>query len=117
MPLPIESRQFLEKYLEQRQPNLEEPLFVTRYNTRLKTLDVYRSCQRLLKQALAFLPDEEKFEFTPHKLRHTFLKKVTDKHGVHFAQEVSGNISIKEVFRYAKPSGDEIQDAIENMFE
>ena len=116
VPLPIESRQFLDQYLEQRRPEPEEPLFVSRYNTQLKTLDVYRSCQRLLKQALAFLPDEEKFEFTPHKLRHTFLKKVTDKHGVHFAQEVSGNVSIKEIFRYAKPSDDEIQTTIEELF-
>lgn len=117
VPLPIESRQFLEQYLKQRQPELEEPLFVTRYDTRLKTLDVYRSCQRVLKQALAFLPDEEKFEFTPHKLRHTYLKRVTDKHGVHFAQEVSGNVSIKEIFRYAKPSEDEMQETIEHLFD
>ena len=34
---------------------------------------------------MAFLPEHEKFEFTPHQLRHIFLKKVTDKHGVHFA--------------------------------
>ncbi|QDP73537.1 tyrosine-type recombinase/integrase [Legionella israelensis] len=116
VPLPIESRQFLEAYLEKRQPEAEEPLFVTRYNTRFKTLDVYRSCQRLVKQAMVFLPDEEKFHFTPHKLRHTFLKKVTDKHGVHFAQEVSGNVSIKEIFRYAKPSEDEMQTKIEDLF-
>ena len=117
VPLPIESRQFLEQYLEQRKPEPDEPLFVNRYNARLKTLDVYRTCQRLVKQALAFLPDEDKFVFTPHMLRHTFLKKVTDKHGVHFAQEVSGNVSIKEIFRYSKPSEDEMQDTIENLFE
>lgn len=117
VPLPIVSRQFLEQYLAQRQAEQDEPLFITRYNTRLKTLDVYRSCQRLLKQALAFLPDEEKFEFTPHKLRHTFLKRVTDKQGVHFAQELSGNVSIKEIFRYAKPSEDEKQRTIETLFE
>lgn len=86
------------------------------YNTRLKTLDVYRTCQRLVKQALAFLPDEEKFDFTPHMLRHTFLKRVTDKYGIHFAQEVSGNVSIKEIFRYAKPSEDEMQENIEKIF-
>ncbi|HBD9439196.1 TPA: tyrosine-type recombinase/integrase [Legionella pneumophila] len=116
VPLPIESRQFIEQYLEQRKAGTDEPLFITRYNTRLKTLDVYRSCQRLLKQALAFLPDEDRFEFTPHKLRHTFLKRVTDKHGVHFAQEVSGNVSIKEIFRYAKPSEEELQKTIESLF-
>jgi integrase/recombinase XerD len=49
-------------------------------------------------------------------LRHTFLKKVTDKHGVHFSQEISDNVSIKEIFRYAKPSEDVMQEAIENLF-
>ncbi len=117
IPLPQESREYLEQYLETRSPDENAPLFITRYGTRLQTLDVYRISQRVLKQALAFLPEQEKFEFTPHKLRHTFLKKVTDKHGVHFAQELSGNVSIKEIFRYAKPSQDEIQSTIEELFE
>jgi integrase/recombinase XerD len=117
IPLPQESREYLEHYLGKRNHQEDEPLFITRYGTRLQTLDVYRICQRVLKQALAFLPDHEKFEFTPHKLRHTFLKKVTDKHGVHFAQELSGNVSIKEIFRYAKPSQDEMQSTIEELFE
>lgn len=117
IPLPQESRAYLDQYLEQRTSEEHEPLFITRYGSRLQTLDVYRICQRVLKQALVFLPESEKFEFTPHKLRHTFLKKVTDKHGVHFAQELSGNVSIKEIFRYAKPSQDEMQTTIEKLFE
>lgn len=116
IPLPQESRVYLDQYLEKRVAQEDAPLFITRYGTRLQTLDVYRICQRVLKQALAFLPEQEKFEFTPHKLRHTFLKKVTDKHGVHFAQELSGNVSIKEIFRYAKPSQDEMQETIEALF-
>lgn len=116
IPLPQESREYLDCYLEKRNATEHEPLFITRYGTRLQTLDVYRICQRVLKQAVAFLPEYEKFAFTPHQLRHTFLKKVTDKHGVHFAQELSGNVSIKEIFRYAKPSQDEMQDTIENLF-
>jgi len=117
IPLPQESREYLDKYLEKRVAENDEPLFVTRYGTRLQTLDVYRICQRVLKQALAQLQEHEKFEFTPHKLRHTFLKKVTDKHGVHFAQELSGNVSIKEIFRYAKPSQEEMQSTIEELFD
>ena len=117
IPLPQDSREYLEHYLGKRNHQEDEPLFITRYGTRLQTLDVYRICQRVLKQAFAFLPDHEKFEFTPHKLRHTFLKKVTDKHGVHFAQELSGNVSIKEIFRYAKPSQDEMQSTIEELFD
>lgn len=116
IPLPQEGRVYLDEYLAIRNPEPQEPLFITRYSTRLKTLDVYRICQRVLKQALAFLPEQEKFVFTPHMLRHTFLKKVTDKHGVHFAQEISGNVSIKEIFRYAKPSQSEIQQTIEGLF-
>ncbi|MDP3267638.1 MAG: tyrosine-type recombinase/integrase [Legionella sp.] len=107
---------FLDQYLEHREAQEGEPLFITRYGTRLQKLDVYRICQRVLKQALAFLPEHEKFEFTPHQLRHTFLKKVTDKHGVHFAQELTGNVSIKEIFRYAKPIPDEVQITIEELF-
>jgi integrase/recombinase XerD len=116
IPLPQESREYLDKYLESRVAEADEPLFITRYGTRLQTLDVYRICQRVLKQALAFLPEHERFKFHPHKLRHTFLKKVTDKHGVHFAQELSGNVSIKEIFRYAKPSQEEMQETIEELF-
>lgn len=50
----------MDKYLDSRAPETYEPLFVTRYNTRLKTLDVYRICQRVLKQTLAHLPEHEK---------------------------------------------------------
>ncbi|KTD13730.1 hypothetical protein Lgra_0865 [Legionella gratiana] len=75
IPLPQESREYLDHYLEKREAEEGEPLFITRYGTRLQTLDVCRICQRVLKQALAFLPEHEKFEFTPHQLRHTFLKR------------------------------------------
>lgn len=117
VPLPQEAREFIEQYLTKREAQFNESLFTNRYGKRLKELDVYCICQRVLKQALAFLPDGKKFQFTPHKLRHTFLKMVTDKHGVHFAHEISGNVSVKEIFRYTKPSSAEIQDTIEQLFE
>lgn len=117
IPLSQEAREHLDNYLKARTVEPDEPLFMNRAGNRVNTRNIYRICQRVLKQVLALLPEHEKFEFTPHKLRHTFLKKVTDKHGVHFAQEMSGNVSIKEIFRYAKPSQDEMQTTIEKLFE
>lgn len=73
--LPKESREFLNKYLDSRNAQLDEPLFLSRYDNRLIEQAIYRNCQRLLKQALVFLPEGERFHFTPHKLRHTFFKK------------------------------------------
>jgi len=40
---------------------------------------------------------------------------VTDKHDVHFKQELSGNVSNKEISRYAKPSLDDMQATIEEL--
>lgn len=118
VPLPQEARDFLDRYLATRpQAQAREPLFISRYSNRLQEQDVRRICLRLLNQAQAFLSDDEKFRFTPHMLRHTFLKKVTDKHGVHFAQQMSGNISIKEIFRYAKPSQAEVDQTVEELFQ
>ena len=116
VPLPQEAREFLDKYLSIRNAQPDEPLFISRYGNRLATQDVYRICQRLLQQASTYLKDEEKFHFTPHKLRHTFLKRVADKHGIHFAQQMSGNVSIKEVFRYVKPGQSEIDQTVEELF-
>ena len=117
IPLPQEAREHLDTYLNTRNAAPDEPLFVNRAGNRINTRNIFRICERVLKQVTALIHEEERFEFTPHKLRHTFLKKVTDKHGVHFAQELSGNVSIKAIFRYAKPSQEEMQSTIEELFE
>jgi len=116
VPLPSDAREFLEAYLNERQPKPDDPLFINRYGKRITTQDVQRICNRILRQACVNLEEGGKFHFTPHKLRHTFLKKAADKHGLHFAHEASGNVSIKEIFRYAKPSQDEIDEAVEKLF-
>ncbi|MDI9818067.1 MULTISPECIES: hypothetical protein [unclassified Legionella] len=68
-----------------------------------------------MKQVSALASGNEQFEFAPHKLGHTFLKKVTDKHGVHFAQELSGSVLLRRFF--GMPSQDEMQETIEELFE
>lgn len=117
VPLPQEARDFLDHYLEKRQAQPDEPLFTNRYGKQLKELDVYRICQRVLKQALAYLPEDEKFQFTPHKLRHTFLKRAADKHGIHYCFKASGNVSAKTIFNYTQPSQNELDEAVEALFD
>ena len=75
-----------------------------------------RICERILRQACAQLTPEERFHLTPHRRRHTFLKRAADKHGIHYAQTMSGNVSIREVFRYTKPSIEEIERAAEEVY-
>jgi hypothetical protein len=48
-------------------------------------------------QANAYLSTNEKIKLTPHMLRHSFLKRVADKHGLYVAQNLNGNVSIKEI--------------------
>ncbi|MCE7929366.1 MAG: site-specific integrase, partial [Chloroflexi bacterium CFX7] len=70
----------------------------------------------ICRQANAHVPEAERIHLTPHMLRHTFLKRVADKHGVHVAQRMSGNVSIREIFRYTKPSEEEMQRTAEELF-
>lgn len=55
--MPQESREYLDSYLEKRKAFDDEPLFITRYGTRLQTLDVYRICQ--YKDELFVLSENE----------------------------------------------------------
>lgn len=116
VPVPQEAREWLERYLQARNAQPEEPLFLNRYGERLTEKAVYRICQRVLKQALAYVPEQEKFHFTPHKLRHTFLKRAADKHGIHYCFKASGNVSARTIFNYTQPSQEELDDAVEQLF-
>jgi len=113
-----EARQYLEKYIAERFPDGKEqqdaPMFLSKYGNRLSTHDVIRICHRISNQAYA--QEENKLRLNPHMLRHSFLKRVADKHGVHVAQKMSGNISMSEIFRYTKPSQEEIDNSVEELF-
>ena len=88
----------------------DEPLCKTRGGHRLHRIDVANICKHLS------LITPDRIKLTPHMLRHTFLKRVTVKHGVHIAQKLSGNVSIREIFRYAKPSEEESLSLVEKLY-
>jgi integrase/recombinase XerD len=45
----------------------------------------------------------------------SFYKRVAEKHGLHVAQNLSGNVSIKEIFRYTKPDSNQKHDMVQNL--
>lgn len=110
IPIPKEATIYLDRYLLHENRADGDPLFKTRGQNRLNRKDVANICHRLS----TLTPD--RIKLSPHMLRHTFLKRVTDKHGVHIAQKLSGNVSVREIFRYAKPSEEESAGLVEALF-
>ena len=117
VPLPAELRDLLDEYLKTRK-NLQnlDPLITSKHGNRISTRDIARICERIAKQATVQFSQNEQIKLSPHTLRHTFLKRVADKHGVHAAQDLSVNISMREIFRYTKPNYEEKHNVVEALY-
>lgn len=92
------------------------PLFTSRAGVRLARQHVDRLLKQLAAQANSRLPTGEQIRLSPHVLRHTFLRKVTEKHGVEFAMEAAGHASSKYIWRYVRPSEEQKEAALEDLF-
>jgi integrase len=63
----------------------------------------------------AHLPKGEKMDVSPHVLRHTFLRKLAETKGVHYAREASGHQSDRYIWRYVKPDQQTLTDAVDAL--
>ena len=63
----------------------------------------------------AHLPEREKIDVSPHVLRHTFLRKLAETKGVHYAREASGHQSDRYIWRYVKPDQQTLADAVDAL--
>lgn len=102
VPLPVEARLQLSQYLEARDDD-SSALFLSNYQRRISV----RSVQRILA----------KFGIHPHQLRHTYCRELVGA-GVDIATvaELAGHADINVTRRYAKPSAEELEKAIEKAF-
>ena len=71
--------------------------------------------ERMAAQVNGRLSDEEKIAVSPHVLRHTFLRKLAETKGVHYAREASGHQSDRYIWRYVKPDQQTLADAIDEL--
>ena len=113
--LPTEAREALDRYLELRGGN-PGPLLCSRSGQRLERQHVDRLVKQIAAQANAHLRHDQRIQLSAHILRHTFLRKVAEKRGVHVAMEVAGHTSSKYIWRYVKPSEAEKEKALEGLF-
>lgn len=102
VPLPAEARHHIRRYLDSRQDD-NPALFLSNYRSRMTV----RSVQRVLA----------KYGANPHALRHTYCRRLV-KSGVDIATvaEVAGHADVNVTRRYAAPSPDEIEKAVEGAF-
>ena len=91
------------------------PLFLTRTGRRLSRREAATIIRRIAAQANAQRPEEEWIDVSPHVLRHTFLRKLAETKGVHYAKEASGHQSDRYIWRYVQPDPHTLADAIDAL--
>jgi integrase/recombinase XerD len=113
--LPHDAREALDAYLDVRGRD-GGPLFISRAGSRLQRQNVHATLQALANQANAQRPEGERIRLSAHVLRHTMLRKATEKHGVHYAIELAGHTSSQYIWRYVKPTDEQRERAMEELF-
>src|SRR5262249_10536200 len=114
VPVHRDARQVLDAWLAERQ-DTSPPLFITRTGRRMSRREAAEAVRRIAAQANGRLPAEEKIDVSPHVLRHTFLRKLAETKGVHYAREASGHQSDRYIWRYVKPDQQTLADAIDEL--
>jgi integrase/recombinase XerD len=114
--LPQDARDALGAYLAEQRGLLKGAVFLSRSGTRLARQHVHAALRALANQANAQFPADEKIRLSAHVLRHTFLRKVAGKSGVHHAMEVAGHTSSQYIWRYIRPTDEQREAALEGLF-
>src|SRR5262249_29643188 len=114
VPLHRDARQVLDAWLDARQDDAP-PLFITRTGRRMSRSEAAEAIRRIAAQTNGRLSAEEKIEVSPHVLRHTFLRKLAETKGVHYAREASGHRSDRYRWRYVKPDQQTLAEAVDEL--
>jgi integrase/recombinase XerD len=114
VPVQREARQVLETWLAQHEDQAT-PLFPTRTGRRMSRGEAAEAIQRIAAQANGRLSAAEKIAVSPHVLRHTFLRKLAETNGVHYAREASGHLSDRYIWRYVKPDQQTLAEAVDAL--
>ncbi|KAA3644525.1 MAG: hypothetical protein DWQ07_13985 [Chloroflexi bacterium] len=107
VPLSVEVRQALSAWLAERGDS-PGALFTSQKGKRISSRAVQAQFSEMARRAGVE-------DATPHSLRHTFIKRVADGHGVHRAQKLGRHADAKQTMRYAQPGRQELLAAVEGL--
>jgi integrase/recombinase XerD len=114
VPVQREARKVLDEWLASHEDKAT-PIFITSKGRRMSRREAAASIRRIATQANGRLSNEEKIEVSPHVLRHTFLRKLAETKGVHYAREASGHQSDRYIWRYVKPDQQTLAEAVDEL--
>lgn len=109
-------REALREYLAERPEAPDSTLFVSRNRHKpLRARDVQRIVQRGARVALL----DDDLTITPHILRHSYASRFIAKNPGEIAtlQMQLGHRSLRSTWRYMHPTGAEVQEMVENLWE
>ena len=117
IPLSKDTCEALADYLSEERPKGPGPLFQSRAGKPLAQQDVDYILRSIAAQANSRLSASEHIQVSPHVLRHTALRKWANTKGIRFAQKIAGHSSERYIWRYVTPSEDEVQDAVDDLWQ
>lgn len=115
--VPQDAREAIDYYLDEVRGDEQGELFLSKSGKPLAIQNVADALKRIAKQACAKLSDEDSFTLSPHVLRHTALRKMAEKKGIRFAQKMAGHASSKYIWRYIQPGSEEMEEAVEGLYD
>ncbi len=115
--IPQDVREILDDYITKIRGKAPGPLFQSKTGRRLAPQNIGDALNRIGKLANSRLGPNEQIHLHPHVLRHTALRKMAEKKGIRFAQQMAGHASTKYIWRYIKPSSSEMEQALENLYD
>jgi integrase/recombinase XerD len=91
------------------------PSVITRTGRRFSRHEAAASIRRVASRPTRGGQKRKKGDVSPHVLRHTFLRKLAEIKGVHYAREASGHQSDRYLWRYVKPDQQTLADTIDEL--
>jgi integrase/recombinase XerD len=110
-------RDLLTDYIKHERGTAPGPLFVSKSGQKLAQSDIYTALKRMAAHANASLPEEEQINIHPHLLRHTFLRRVSDREDIRAARAVSGLKSDKYLWRYTQLTQEQVEKAVTGLYD